>query len=307
MVSDLVKRHPMLLAELTDPKGVYRPPEPDDLKRELARRLSEIPADDLEDQMDALRVFKQVNVFRVAAADVTGAIYIMHVSDHLTEIAEIVLKTALDLALKSLVARHGPPSLSLDGKPHEGLGFCVAALGKLGGIELSYGSDLDLVFLHAGEPGGETGGERPVDNAVFFARLGQKVVHILTAHTEMGSLYEADMRLRPGGGQGMLVSHLDSYAEYQAQDAWTWEHQALVRARPVAGDPALAARFSEIRTRVLRQVREPEALRQDVVSMRASMRRELLKNGDGFDLKQGEGGIVDIEFLVQYLVLLKAA
>ena len=307
MVSDLVKRHPMLLAELTDPKGVYRPPELEDLNREIARRLSEIAEDDLEEQMDALRAFKQVNVFRVAAADVTGAIYIMHVSDHLTEIAETVLKTALDLALKSLVARHGHPSLRLNGKPHEGRGFCVVALGKLGGIELSYGSDLDLVFLHAGEPGGETDGERPVDNSVFFARLGQKVVHILTAHTEMGSLYEADMRLRPGGGQGMLVSHVDAYAEYQAHDAWTWEHQALVRARPVAGDPVLAARFSETRLRVLRQVREPEALRQDVVSMRAAMRRELLKNGgNGFDLKQGEGGIVDIEFLVQYLVLLKA-
>ncbi len=307
MVADLVREHPMLLDELTRPRDVYRPPEREELSRELERRLEGIRPDDLEERMDALRAFKQVNTFRVAAADVTGGIYIMHVSDHLTEIAEVILEKALDMAWEGLAARHGRPSLSLQDPSREGRGFCVVALGKLGGIELSYGSDLDLVFLHSALPGGATDGPKPIDNATFFARLGQKMVHILSSHTEMGTLYEADMRLRPSGGQGMLVSQIDAYEAYQTSEAWTFEHQALVRARPVAGDPALFDRFRKIRSEILRLVREPEALRHDVSSMRATMRRELAKQKSGrFDLKQGEGGIVDIEFLVQYIVLLKA-
>ena len=128
------------------------------------------------------------------------------------------------------------PVCELPGHRSPGRGFAVIAYGKLGGLELGYDSDVDLVFLHAGERGTTDGGKNPIDNSQFYNRLGQRVIHMLTTHTAAGRIYEIDMRLRPSGSAGMLVSHFNSYKEYQSKDAWTWEHQALVRARPVAGD-----------------------------------------------------------------------
>jgi glutamate-ammonia-ligase adenylyltransferase len=184
----------------------------------------------------------------------------------------------------------------------------VAGYGKLGGLELGYGSDLDLVFLHdsAGEIQ-ETDGERPLDNGVFFLRLGQRIVHLLTIHSAAGRLYEVDMRLRPNGKGGFLMTGIDSFQRYQLEDAWTWEHQALLRARPVAGDAGLRAAFETVRRRVLTTAVRLETLKADVCEMRARMRRELSKAGAGqFDIKQDAGGIADIEFLTQYWVLAHA-
>jgi glutamate-ammonia-ligase adenylyltransferase len=184
----------------------------------------------------------------------------------------------------------------------------VIAYGKLGGLELSYGSDLDLVFLYDADPNGDTKGEKSIANAVFYGRLGQRLIHILTAFTPAGDLYEVDMRLRPSGESGLLVTHVDSFMEYQLKQAWTWEHQALVRARPVAGDAHVIERFHQMRKQVLRQPRERNKLRADVVEMRERMRKELAHTEPGFfDLKQSEGGITDIEFMVQYIVLAWAA
>jgi glutamate-ammonia-ligase adenylyltransferase len=177
--------------------------------------------------------------------------------------------------------------------------------GKLGGIELGYGSDLDLVFLH--DSAGDhqlTTGPKVVDNPVFFARLGQRIIHLLNTHTAGGILYEVDMRLRPSGASGLLVSDLEAFRRYQLEEAWTWEHQALVRARPVAGDSGPAEAFRQIRAEVLCRARDPQTLQQEVVDMRERMRRELGgKRSDRFDLKQDAGGIADIEFMVQYLIL----
>ncbi|MEW5733670.1 MAG: bifunctional [glutamate--ammonia ligase]-adenylyl-L-tyrosine phosphorylase/[glutamate--ammonia-ligase] adenylyltransferase [Thermodesulfobacteriota bacterium] len=305
-ISQQVLRYPMILDELRTPETLYTPPERRELSAMLDSRISSIDPDDLEEQMETLRVFKQAATFRVAAADVAGALYIMRVSDLLSDLAEIILSTALGFSYGHLLKKHGKPPCILAGKGCD-TGFAVIAFGKLGGIELSYGSDLDLVFLHAGDPQGSTDGPRELDSASFFARLGQRMVHILSTHTQTGQLYDVDMRLRPSGGQGVLVSHVESFADYQKTQAWTWEHQAMVRARPVAGDPEVCRRFMEVRREVLCMVREPETLRDDVASMRERMRRELLKEQDGlFDLKQGRGGIVDIEFLVQYVVLSKA-
>jgi glutamate-ammonia-ligase adenylyltransferase len=184
----------------------------------------------------------------------------------------------------------------------------VAGYGKLGGLELGYGSDLDLVFLHdsAGEIA-ETSGARPLDNAVFFLRLGQRIVHLLTMHSAAGRLYEVDMRLRPNGKGGFLITGIDAFEAYQHENAWTWEHQALLRARAVAGDPELCARFEAVRRRALTRDVHEATLRADVSEMRARMRRELSAAGPGqFDLKQDAGGIADIEFLVQYWVLASA-
>jgi len=174
-------------------------------------------------------------------------------------------------------------------------------------IELGYDSDLDLVFLHAGTPDKTQGGRHPIENAHFFARLGQRVVHLLTAHTAAGFLYETDMRLRPSGSAGLLVSHVDAFREYQMEKAWIWEHQALLRARAVCGDDRLAHGFNRIRKEVLARPRSRKKLQEAVTTMRERLRRENL-NPDPrcFDIKQSPGGIVDIEFLVQYLVLLNS-
>jgi glutamate-ammonia-ligase adenylyltransferase len=228
----------------------------------------------------------------------------MRVSDYLSDIAECILGEVVDLAWNHLVAKHGAPVCRLDDR-NCGQGFAVIAYGKLGGLELGYGSDLDLVFLHAGTHEPTRGGQKAIDSAQFFNRLGQRVIHILTSHTRAGKAYEIDMRLRPSGTSGILVSHIDSFGRYQMEEAWTWEHQALIKARPVCGDDSLTSRFDTIRRNVLARPRSKEKLTAEVANMRERMRKELLKpEGGVLDLKQDAGAMVDIEFLVQYLVLL---
>ena len=304
LIATFLAHHPVLLDELLDPRTLYAPPGREELEKEMRMRLGRC-ADDLEYQMEALRIFKQVNVLRVAAADVTEVLPLMRVSDRLTDIAEVALNETIELTWHHLAAKHGNPVCRINGRTVE-KGFAVIAYGKLGGYELGYGSDLDLVFLHSAADG-ETDGRNPLDNRQFFARLGQRVIHFLTAHTRAGILYETDMRLRPSGSSGVLVSHIEGFRDYQLNDAWTWEHQAFIRARAVAGAPDMIRRFEQIRREVVGRRREPRKLRKEVADMRRRMRQELLKpSADNFDIKQGRGGIVDIEFLVQYLVLLHA-
>ena len=305
-ISSFLARHPVLLDELLDPRTLYKPPQKSEMKTGLQHRLKLIPPDDLEYQIEQLCIFKQINVLRVAAADVTGTLPLMRVSDYLSEIAETILGEVVDLAYNHLVAKHGKPVCQVH-KSVGQRGFAVIAYGKLGGLELGYGSDLDLVFLHAGINAPTDGAKNAIDSAQFFNRLGQRVIHILTAHTRAGRAYEIDMRLRPSGSSGILVSPIDAFAEYQLQEAWTWEHQALIKARPVCGDNRIAERFEEIRSKVLTRLRPPAELKEEVVRMRERMRKELLRPGPAiFDLKQDIGAMVDIEFLVQYLVLLNS-
>jgi glutamate-ammonia-ligase adenylyltransferase len=293
----------VLLDELLDSRTLYRPPDRDALAADIRRRLAQAPADDLESQIEELCIFKQSNVLRVAAADVTGRLPLMRVSDFLSDIAEIAVNAVVDLAWDHLVKRHGTPVCRLDGRPCE-RGFAVIAYGKLGGLELGYGSDLDLVFLHAGVDGPTRGGPRPIDTAQFFNRLGQRVIHILTSHTRAGKVYEIDTRLRPSGISGILVRHVEAFGDYELNEAWTWEHQALIKARAVSGETLITARFDAIRAQTLARRRDTARLRADVIEMRERMRRERSRPEAGvFDLKQDPGGMVDIEFLVQYLVL----
>ncbi len=299
--------HPVLLDELLDPRTLYHAPDKAELQADLRQQLLRVDWEDLEAQMEALRYFRLAHVLRVAASEVTGRLPLMKVSDYLTWIAEVILEHVLALAWNNLVRRHGRPG-RVDGSPCDP-DFIIVGYGKLGGIELGHGSDLDLVFIHDGAPDGVTDGDREIDNSVFFTRLGQRIIHILTTQTPLGALYEVDMRLRPSGASGLLVSSLKAFTEYQDKEAWTWEHQALVRARPVAGDAALARRFEAVRAQVLCRERDLPALRADVIAMRERMREHLrprdteTAEAPWLDLKQGAGAIVDIEFMVQYAVL----
>ncbi|MFN2287715.1 MAG: bifunctional [glutamate--ammonia ligase]-adenylyl-L-tyrosine phosphorylase/[glutamate--ammonia-ligase] adenylyltransferase [Chromatocurvus sp.] len=300
-IAELLAAQPVLLDELLDRSSLYSAPDRERLQEELRQQVDRLPLTDLEAQMDALRYFKAAHVLRVAASERLGRLPLMKVSDKLTFIAEVVLEQVLRLAWAQLTARYGEPARGGDDT-----GFAIYGYGKLGGIELSYASDLDLVFIYDADAGGMTDGERRIDNSVFYTRLGQKVIHIFETRMPLGKLYEIDMRLRPSGASGLLVSTLNAFANYQRDTAWTWEHQALVRARRVAGDRRVSEGVDAVRREILCQRRDSAELAKAVVGMREKMRGHLLRaslDNDRFDLKQSPGGIVDIEFMVQYAVL----
>ena len=302
-----IARYPVLLDELLDPRVYSDGVTKDDIADELRQRLESDATEDSEAQMQTIAQFQRAAMFRIAVADFNDRLPIMKVSDGLTWLAEVILDEALRVAWSDLTARHGAPHYVVDGVPHEA-GFGIVAYGKLGGLELSYGSDLDIVFLH--DSSGEqqlTDGEKPLDNTMFFARLVRRLVHFLTTQTGSGELYEIDTRLRPDGRSGLLVTNTEAFERYQEENAWTWEHQALLRARAVAGSDTVAAEFERIRRETLANRVRREQLRDDVTKMRLRMRKELDRSNDKqFDLKHGGGGVGDIEFLVQYLVLREA-
>ncbi|PCK89672.1 bifunctional [glutamate--ammonia ligase]-adenylyl-L-tyrosine phosphorylase/[glutamate--ammonia-ligase] adenylyltransferase [Pseudomonas viridiflava] len=313
-IAEQIARFPLLLDELLNEGRLFNPPLAPELAAELRERLIRIPEDDLEQQMEALRHFKLAHSLRVAASEITGSLPLMKVSDYLTWLAEAILEQVLALAWRHSVARHGTPS-----RPDGTLcdpGFVIVGYGKVGGIELGHGSDLDLVFIHDGDPQTETDGARPIDSAQFFTRLGQRIIHLLTTQTNSGQLYDVDMRLRPSGASGLLVSSLGAFARYQDREAWTWEHQALVRARVLTGSPDVGREVEKVRADVLGRERDLDKLRAEVSEMRAKMRDNLgsrltaagrganaFESSMPFDLKQDAGGIVDIEFMVQYAAL----
>lgn len=301
-IADQLARNPALLDELLDRGSLYTAPNKALLGDELRQQVARLAVDDLEAQMNALRYFKAAQVLRVAASELVGRLPLMQVSDNLTWIAEVLLEQVVTVAWANLTNKYGQPA-----HHGSGMGFSVFGYGKLGGIELGYGSDLDLVFIYDAAKGGVTDGQHSIDNAVFYTRLGQRIIHIMETRMMMGQLYEVDMRLRPSGQSGLLVSTLQAFRSYQQESAWTWEHQALVRARFVAGDQAVAADVVDLREAILRQSRDEATLAHEVVAMREKMRKHLLPKErleDGeFHLKQGVGGIVDIEFMVQYAVL----
>ncbi|XRF84369.1 bifunctional [glutamate--ammonia ligase]-adenylyl-L-tyrosine phosphorylase/[glutamate--ammonia-ligase] adenylyltransferase [Photobacterium damselae] len=305
MVAEQLAQYPILLDELLDPQHLYHPTPIDGYQDELREYLARIPEEDMEQQMEAIRQFKQTQLLRIAAADIAGALPVMKVSDHLTYLAQAIIGAVVNQAWFQMKEKYGEPTHLLE---REGRGFAVVAYGKLGGIELGYGSDLDLVFLHDCPSNVYTNGKKEIDGRQFYLRLAQRIIHLFSTRTASGVLYEVDMRLRPSGASGLLVSTIDAFAQYQQQEAWTWEHQALVRARMVYGDPALQQEFTAIRQQVLAQERDKVTLRQQVVEMRLKMRTHLGHKQPGkFGLKQDIGGITDIEFLAQYLVLAYAS
>ena len=300
---------PILLDELLHPAHLYNPSNKADMENDLNLRLLRIAEDDLEEQMDALRHYGQAQKLHIAASDIAEVLPLMKVSDHLTWLAETVLEKVMWLAWKQMVEKYGYPT-DAHKNPVTEPEFLILGYGKMGGIELSYGSDLDLVFLHGGTPNKYTNGSRELENGVFYTRMGQRIIHIMNTTTRAGQLYEVDMRLRPSGASGMIVASLKAFEKYQAEEAWTWEHQALVRARVICGSSSLEERFLQIRQEIIAKPMEnPEELaklRQEVREMRQKMRDNLGSQSVGkaeFQLKQDAGGIVDIEFMNQYLVL----
>ncbi|MEC9262380.1 MAG: bifunctional [glutamate--ammonia ligase]-adenylyl-L-tyrosine phosphorylase/[glutamate--ammonia-ligase] adenylyltransferase, partial [Pseudomonadota bacterium] len=264
------------------------------------QNLLRVEPDDTELLMEQWRQFKLCQQLRIAASDISGSLPIAKVSDKLTVLAEVLLQAVFKSAWQQLTEKFGAPSHL----QQDETGFLIVGYGKLGGYELGYGSDLDLVFIHNAPQDSETNGAKKVSAQQFYIKLAQRIMHLLNTRTLSGQLYEADLRLRPSGNSGLLCCHLTGFEHYQEQEAWTWEHQALVRARSILGDEPLLEAFKQVRNRVLQRQRELPLLAEEVVKMRLKMRDHLLDNqASGLDLKQCEGGITDIEFMVQFWVL----
>ena len=283
--AEYLARQPVLLDELIAPQS-QELPEWERLQQELHSEL-EASAGNQEQQMDLLRNFKHTQTFRLLVLDLAGAIDLETLSDHLSELAGLLLDETLQFVWRGLRKRHRESPL-----------FTIVGYGKLGGKELGYASDLDIIFLHD---------DADDDAAENYARLAQRINTWLNSTTAAGVLYETDLRLRPNGAAGLLVSSLDAFRDYQFGQAWVWEHQALTRARAVCGDADIGAKFEQVRIDVLCRQRDLDELRREVTNMRQKMRDGHPNTSELFDLKHDAGGIVDVEFIVQYLVLGYAA
>ncbi len=291
---------PILLDDLLDPRLALELPSRAELRERLSLELAAVDPGDTEHELERVRQFQQSARLELALAFLDGRCDAQRTAAGLADIADLAIERLLGFALRDLAAQHGAlPGLGID------QGIAVIGYGSLGGRELNFSSDLDLVFLYDDAlQQAESAGARPLDGQRYVARVGQRLLHLLTVQTAFGPLYEIDARLRPNGSKGLLVTPLSAYASYQQGEAWLWEHQALVRARLVAGDPALGAEFATLRTRVLLQPRDPAMVAKEVGQMRERWREALDRSTpELFDLKQGRGGAVDIEFIAQQALL----
>ena len=283
--SEYLTQHPALLDELLDAREMYQPPQWQQIDTELQNRLNDCTGD-TERQLDVLRHIHQEQTFHLLAMDLQDLLPLEKLSDHLSDLADLLLRHILKLCWKTARKRH-----------RDDARFAIIAYGKLGGRELGYASDLDLIFLYDDD--------HP-DAQENYSRLAQRINTMLSSYTSSGRLYETDLRLRPNGASGLLVSSVDAFAEYQQSQAWVWEHQALTRARFSAGDAQVGAAFEQIRKQVLCQKRDLATLRQEILAMRQKMHDGHPNDSGLFDIKHDSGGMVDIEFMVQYLVLAHA-
>ncbi|MCK7595092.1 bifunctional [glutamate--ammonia ligase]-adenylyl-L-tyrosine phosphorylase/[glutamate--ammonia-ligase] adenylyltransferase [Pseudomarimonas salicorniae] len=298
LLAERVSQHPILLDDLLDARSGSGGIDPEHLRGELDA-IRRRHAGDVEGTLQSFNELKQSLAFRLGLASLFRQAEAPQVAADLAQLAQALIETLLPLAIADLAPAHGV----LPGRS-EDAGLAVVGYGSLGGEELGFGSDLDLVFLYDADATGASDGPRPLESTRYQLRVVQKLLAMLSTLTAAGRLYEVDLRLRPDGAKGLLLTSLQSFALYQRERAWTWEHQALVRARPVAGARSVMRRFEAIRSEVLQRPRDAQALRRDVVSMRRRMRGELDRGRDGlFDLKQGEGGLVDLEFALQAAVL----
>ncbi|HET6586490.1 MAG TPA: bifunctional [glutamate--ammonia ligase]-adenylyl-L-tyrosine phosphorylase/[glutamate--ammonia-ligase] adenylyltransferase [Oleiagrimonas sp.] len=301
-LAERVIAQPLLLDDVLDPRMDQLPLKRTDIAAEITRALAALDEHDAEGDLERLNELKASLGFRLGLAFMDGRADAEATARRLAALAEAVVGAVLTLAERELVARHGR-------LPGAGLGFSVLGYGSLGGQELGFASDLDLVFVYDGaRADGRSDGTRPLDGIHWYQRLAQRVMHWLSVLTRAGRLYEVDTRLRPDGSKGLLVTSLETFVTYQRERAWVWEHQALLRARPVAGDPALHAALEDVRRSVLGKPREAAKVGEEVTSMRRRWRQQRDRSDAGkLDLKQGPGALLDIDFLLQGQVLAHAA
>ena len=283
--AEFVTRHPLLLDELLDDRLLYAPPDWPGFEAGLRKALAGAEGD-AERQMNLLREQHQGQVFRLLAQDLAGLLTVERLADHLSLLADIALGVSISHVWQQIRTRH-----------REAPRFAVIGYGKFGGKELGYASDLDLVFLY------DDADERAPEN---YARLAQRMNNWLTTRTTSGALFDTDLRLRPSGESGLLVSSVEAFAKYQEESAWAWEHQALTRARYCAGDAQIGEAFEAIRVRILTRSRDPGKLAREVLAMREKMHAAHPNRSGLFDLKHDSGGMIDLEFIVQFLVLAHA-
>lgn len=307
-LANFVLRQPMVIDELLAGPGEYLPVDAAAVRKESIAEAMRLIDADLDVQMDTLRHYRQGREMRIACAQLDGSLTLMQVSDQLSWLAESLIEAVLILIEAPLLKRYGQPRCVESGTNRR-TSVGVVAYGKLGGLELGFGSDLDLVFVHDSAGSQQyTDGEKSVATTVYYARLAQKFVHFMGTSTPAGVLYEIDMRLRPNGSSGVLVTSIEAFANYQKSEAWTWEHQALMRTRIVASNNDLTQRFNQIRAAVLGLPRSADEVREAVANMRERMRSVLGNHRQGYmHLKQDAGGVADIEFIVQYFVLAHAS
>ena len=291
-LSERLVEHPLLLDELLDHRVAQAFPDQQPLQALAKQALS---IGDTEQALQALNEMRQSLSFRIAQATLFQQQAASESAEQLAELAQVILQSVLALAKSEISQAHGMI---------EGAGFAIIGYGSVGAKELGFASDLDLVFLHNASASAISNGSRALDAQRYFARLAQKIISLMQTITPAGRLYEVDMRLRPDGAKGLLVSSLDSFEEYQRERAWTWEHQALVRSRSLAGDAVVCERFEKIRVQALQAHRDLAQINIDVITMRQRMRNERDRSvGVRFDLKQGHGGLVDMEFFLQARIL----
>ncbi len=303
-LADMLVKYPALLDQLLDKEALFSPLDACALQQDAQNILNTAQLDE-EEFMNALRQWRHAQVFKVAAADVTGNMPVTEVSNYLTWIAEAVLNAVVAFAWQLMQQKNGLPG-GMDEQTKRNP-FMVLGYGKLGGVELGYGSDLDVVFVYQGLKSSDQAvsstGKR-LDNSMYFVRMGQKIISLMTTMMPTGILYEVDTRLRPNGASGMMVVDFEGYQNYLKNKAWVWEHQAFVRVRAITGDAKSIEQFNQFKAAFLQQKREVSEIQKEVRDMRQKMMAELDKSNDTvFDLKQGRGGIVDIEFMMQFLVL----
>lgn len=305
-IAEEVALYPMLLEQLIQTGDLDHRLDRKTLAQNLQLQLNNV-VDDVELELDVLRLFKREQTIVIATAELAEEISTIETCQYLSELAEILLEAVYKLASKAIQEKYGEPQYEEDGATKVAE-FAIIGYGKLGGNEMHYQSDLDVIFLHNSSGNAQfSSGEKSIDNNIYFARLAQKIISMTSVLTGSGKLYEIDSRLRPEGSSGLLVSSVQAYLKYQQEKAWTWEHQALIRARFVAGSEALGAIFADIRCQVLTLPRDPNTLRQDILSMREKMNQSKHPaEGEFTNLKHSYGAMVDIEFMVQYWVLLHA-
>ena len=302
-IAEEVTRHPLLLESLLYPGKLTDRFNSEKLTHELGVQLKNV-AGDIELELDILRQFKRAQTIVIATAEIAEEIDTFQVSLYLSELAEIILQAVYELSRNEITIQYGEPSYELEGKtytPHLG----IIAYGKLGGRELHYQSDLDIIFLHNSTgTRQQTLGPKVIDNPVYFSRLAQKIISKVTLLTAAGKLYEIDTRLRPNGASGMLVSPITAFDNYQHEKAWVWEHQAIIRARYLSGNKEIAPQFEAIRKQIIRLERNNDDLQSSVYDMREKIyKTKNPRQGETVNIKHSRGCMVDIEFIVQYLVL----